>query len=306
MFVMGEKLLLKKLDILTFLFVVTDYDDEYLNACGMRMYKEGGKVYALQKEQSILALALLSGVGTPYIVYLFTPPELRRQGYARAMLEELQKNYSSLKCSVGGEGEVTDVTVVDALLRKSGFVADKCVNDFAVKIDDIRKWSQSSVWEKYQKYAERYRQKGWETVAFANASVEQREYVMNSFNNDFQSELNPKKILKRTKKINPYLSFILLKDHRPVAYNFITHSKNGNWVFSLASTAKNYLGNGCIFLLYLETATCLCQSSEEKEIKYYISDDNRASLKTAEHFCSQLKLKKCKRHYYVWERTMFI
>lgn len=306
MFVMREKLLLKKLDILTFLFVVTDYDDEYLNACGMRMYKEGGKVYALQKGQNILALALLSGVGTPYIVYLFTPPELRRQGYARIMLEKLQKKYNSLRCSVGWERELSDKAVICALLQKSGFIADNCVNDFTVKIDDIRKWSQSSVWEKYQKYAERYRQKGWETVAFARASTEQRDYVMNSFDNDFQSELNPKKVLKKGKKIDPDLSFILLKEHRPVAYNLITCTKNGNWVFSLASTAKKYLGNGCIFLLYLETAARLCQSFKGKKIKYYIKDENLASLKTAEHFCSQLKLKKSIRYYYVWKQTTLV
>lgn len=293
--------MLKKLDVLTFFLAVVDYDDEYLKAYGKRTYEKNGNVYALQEADEFLAFALLSGEEVPYITYLFTPLDLRGHRYASVLIKELQKEYTSLNCSLNEEWDSPYRAVFVKLLEHSGFVCEDKVDEFCVKTDDLRKWVQSPVWHKYKKYVERYRQRGWKNLAFAKACAEQRDYVMNSYYNDFESELDPKKILRKIERIDTNLSFILLNQHRLVAYAFITGTTKGNYVLSLVSTAKPYLGSGCVFLLYWEMANCLGQKSlGGKELRFYVRSENGISLKTAEHFCSQIKFRKNRQNYFKW------
>ncbi len=304
MFAMDENFVLKKLNILTFLFAVADYDDEYLNAWGKKTFKEGGEVYALQKGNKFVAFVLLDKPGEKHcfcILYIFTPPDLRRRGYAMALLRELQKKVAVLKCVLNAEWEFPGKIPFLELLRRSGFVAKEGIYQFFLNIDDLRRWTNTSYWQKYRNYLQRFRQKGWEVISFDRATGEQQDYVKNSYHNGFQSSIDPQKIFAGDGDVEPELSFILLKENQPVAFTLMKRTHDGAYTLALASTAKKYLGRGGIFMLYCETVLRLGRMGNPGcRGKYLIQETNREAL-AAEHFCRELNLNKCKMACYEWE-----
>ncbi len=298
----AENLVLKKLNVLTFLFAVANFGDEYLNICGVRVFKEGGEVYALQKGDESVAFVILGKPPKFHIFQIFTPPGLRRRGYAGAIIRELQKIVGCMECFIDEEKDACCREPLSQLLLQSGFVTKEGVYKFLVGTDEIRRWTNTFFWQKYRNYLQRFRQKGWKAITFAGATMEQQDYVKNSYHNEFQGGMDPQKIFAKDGGVDTGLSFILLRNNEPVAFTLMRHPGERAYTLELASTAGKYLGRGGIFILYCETAMRLAQKQYRGcFVKFHIRETNVTSLATAEHFCEQLNLTRHRFSHYEWE-----
>lgn len=293
---------LVKLDILTFLVAVTACEDEVLKHIGVKFYQNGGMVFVLQKGNETLAWAMLRQRDESFwLVRIYTPPRLRRRGYALALIRELQKEGVTINCNVDRNNAPKEA--IKSLLQKAGFRMYDSVYYFKIPCKEFVGWGRVYDAQRIELCVRQYLQKKVRLLTFAEASGEQLDYIKNAGKNAFQSVIDPKWCFTERVKICREGSFILLKNNLPVAFAILSNSDSDTFIFEIVSTAKEFIGRGYAFVLYYEVVVQFLRQARFKNcyLKYFISENNVASLKMQERFVGQFSKKKVLQDYFKWE-----
>lgn len=292
-----------KLNVLEFLSAVTACEDRALKYAGFRLYKDGGWAFVWQDGDKILSWALVMPNDNAFVLErIYTPEHLRRQGYASALVRELQKDGTKITCSV--KQDVPQAEAANALLRKRGFRFRKSMYSFTLSCEAFKDWDKTPDGQRISVCAQYFLKKDFRIISFADATTEQLDYVKNAGKNDFQSTIDPAQWFQRGVEFYEKGCFILLKNEVPVAFALISCPGQNFCVLRLIATAKKFIGRGYAVVLY-----CALMGLAKREdfqgrvLKYGIHVNNTPALKMQEKFLGAYSPHKALLNFYKWEKN---
>lgn len=220
------------------------------------------------------AIALREGRGWR-MVYLFTLPEHRRNGYARHLIGQLvQQLEGYLRVQIVQTNPCYEA-LLDCL-RSMGFVVHDTSCVYSVPVDEVL-WARMDELN-LVRVKEFVLRGGFACIALRDCGAEIRQQLMDSTTSSFQNQLDPAELLRNpAAHVDENLSTVLVKEGSLLAYTLILRPSAGVAEMEHIAETKAEIGGGKIVAPLCATLEKMRKDPQLREMKLTISDKNQRS-----------------------------